>query len=85
MASIGTTAVNLGKNGQLIQNLGPDDLYIAPTPSVGLSSGFRIVPGESLSFGYSNDPMYAISGGTSELRSLSGGTGMYAKEVPAGP
>ena len=78
MPSVGSTPVSLGQSGQLIQNLGPDDLYVQPFSGVTVQSGFRIPSGKSVAVGYANGGLYAVSAGTSEVRTLGGGTGMFS-------
>lgn len=56
----------------LIQNLGPDDLYVDSTSSVTTADGLRLAAGETVGVGANNH--WAISEGTSDVRTLVGGT-----------
>lgn len=84
MTSVGTSAVNFGSVDMLIQNLGPDDLYVgiynghndgAQFPEDG--NGIRLVNGESVSVNGSYGDVYCVSTGTSDVRSLPGGSGFF--------
>lgn len=87
MASVTTTPVALFVGPLLIQNLGPDDLYVGQSdmnenPLVTSSNGFRLSTGESVSIGTITSKISVVSTGTSEVRYLSSGTGVYAAVAP---
>lgn len=75
MPTITTTAGRVPSAG-LIQNLGPDDVYIGESSSVTSSTGLKIVAGKSVAVGNTNGTLYAISAGTSDVRSLTRATGI---------
>lgn len=80
MPSVTTTAQRIPSAG-LIQNLGPDEVYIGESSSVTTSTGLEIVAGESLAVGNTNANLYAISAGTSDVRTLTRATGISARAV----
>ena len=82
MAAIGTTAQNLGPAGKIIQNLGPDPLYVSAWNGVTSSTGVRLQSGESISVSYNNSGIWAISSGTSDVRLCDGGLGIYMVPAP---
>lgn len=90
MASVSTIPVSLAAGPLLLQNLGPDDLYVGHsyadgTPTVTPSTGFRLSTGESISVQSTSTKISVVSVGTSEVRYLSAGTGVYAAVVEAAP
>ena len=83
MASVTTNAVSLEAGPLLLQNLGPDDLYVGHsamdgTPTVTAEAGFRLSAGESISVQSTSSKISVVSSGTSEVRYLKSGTGVYA-------
>lgn len=78
MTNVGTTPVSFGTDGQLIQNLGPDLLYVQSDPSVDATTGLQLGVGDCLSTLYSTGGLlYAVSAGNSEVRELISGTGIF--------
>lgn len=82
MSSITATPVSLINGPLLLQNLGPDDLFVGQSdmsgnPLVTQANGFRLSTGESISFGSTSSKISVVSTGTSEVRYLSSGTGVY--------
>lgn len=82
MATVEDTAVPIASAG-LIQNLGPDPVYIGGSSAVTSANGLRVASGEALAVGTSTSTLYAISGGTSDVRTLSRGTGIFSLPTPA--
>ena len=83
---IGTTPVNLGSGNALFQNLGPDLLYVGRQLGNDLpteDTGVRIAAGEAITLGAGSQAIYAVSAGTSDVRVLGAGTGIFAVEAPA--
>lgn len=80
MASVGTTAVHIG-SGLLVQNLGPDDLYIGES-TVTEANGVFVAAGNSAAVGYGLS-YYVVSSGTSDVRVLGGGVGVFTGVAPA--
>jgi hypothetical protein len=78
---VGTTAVPIAASG-LIQNLGPDPVYIGEG-SVTLDSGVRLGVGESMTVGHSNGTLYIMSESSSDVRVLGRATGIFVGEIPA--
>lgn len=90
MASVGTTPVTVGPGPRLVQNLGPDDLYIGHSnvdgaPLVTVAAGIRLSAGESISLASTSTAISVVSSGTSEVRNLSSGSGMYSASVTPVP
>lgn len=81
MPTITTTASPIA-SASLIQNLGPDTLYINEG-SVTAQTGVRVSVGEALVVGTSNDTLYAVSDGSSDVRVLGRATGIFSAEAPA--
>lgn len=79
--TVTTTPVQISSS-QLIQNLGPDVLYIGNS-SVSASTGVRIDSGKSIAFNYSNSSIYAVSAGTSDVRTVNAGTGVFGATASA--
>jgi hypothetical protein len=74
MPSITTDVVSLRFSGGLIQNLGPDILYVgeqddAADTGVQLSAGDAVAVGDGLTY-------YGVSVGTSDVRLLGRATGI---------
>lgn len=69
--SVTNSATMVTTAGSLVQNLGPDDLYVDNVSTVTTASGLRVAAGETVAVGANNH--YAISEGTSDVRVLSGG------------
>jgi hypothetical protein len=66
----------------LIQNLGPDDLYVSDLAMVTTDTGVQITPGHSISVG-AGETHYGVSEGTSDVRICGAGTGLFAADAPA--
>lgn len=75
MPNVGTTPVNLAAKNPLVQNLGPDPLYVSDASTVTASTGIKLVAGQSLTVLTSKGP-WAVSGGMSDVRVVSRGTGL---------
>ena len=80
MSSVTTAQVTIGNGQALIQNLGPDALYIGDD-GVDSTSGIKLVAGKALSVAFSDTALYAVSSGTSDMRLLPDGTGVF--DAPA--
>ena len=76
-------AVALGHKAQMIQNLGPDELYVAPREDVDEDNGFAVYAGQAVALGYSNGGVWCVSAGTSDVRMLDGATGIFTVVEPA--
>ena len=90
MSSVGTTPIAVGLGPRLVQNLGPDDLYIGHSdvsgnPLVTVEAGIRLSAGESISLASTSTQISVVSSGTSEVRNLSSGSGMYSASVTPAP
>ncbi len=88
MATVTTTPVVLSVGSQLIQNLGPDDLYVGQsysdgTPTVTTANGIRLSVGESISYNNQNTKPSVVSSGTSEVRTMHSVTGIYLASASA--
>jgi hypothetical protein len=80
--SITTTASPLPSGG-LIQNLGPDEIYVGESSAVTSSTGVRVSADEVIAVGFVNLGLYAVSAGTSDVRTLTRGTGIFPTVTPA--
>lgn len=90
MSAVTTVAVALGPGPRLIQNLGPDDLYVGSSnmngdPLVTAEDGIRLSSGESISLQSTSSKISVVSSGTSEVRHLSSGTGVYPVSAATAP
>lgn len=87
MSTVTTTPVILNAGSQLIQNLGPDDLYVGPTAdgvaTVTTANGIRLSVGESISYNNQNTNPSVVSSGTSEVRTMHSVTGVYLASASA--
>lgn len=81
MAVVNDTAVSIASAG-LIQNLGPDAAYVGGA-SVAPETGFRVSAGEAVSVGLATNTLYVVSDGTSDIRILSRGIGIFSITLPA--
>jgi hypothetical protein len=81
MPSVEDTAVSIGPGPILIKNLGPDLLYIGGHDVTG-ETGFPLAVGETVSVLYTNWQTSAVSGGTSDMRVLLGGSA-FSASAPA--
>ena len=77
MPYVSSTPVNLGSGSVLIQNLGPDDLFLGSL-GVTVETGVRISAGSSITVGYDSEQFYAVSAGTSDARVLASGSGIFS-------
>ena len=80
MPSVTGTAVAIASGG-LVQNLGPDDVYLGNS-DVTTSNGTMLAAGESIAVGETNTPLYAVSSGTSDVRTLARATGIFLVDDP---
>lgn len=69
--------ISIGNNGVLIQNLGPDTVYVGEL-AVAPESWLPISANGSIAIGTSNTPTYVVSDGTSDVRLLGQGSGMFS-------
>jgi hypothetical protein len=74
------TAVSLGTGAKLIQNLGPDALYLGDA-EVSDETGVLLEANTSLVVGQLNQSLYAISANTSDVRVLARGQGIFPSFV----
>lgn len=81
MTAVADEPVVIGTGPQMVQNLGPDVIYVGG-PNVDATTGFPIKNGETFAMLYTGTPSYAISVGNSDVRRLPGGSGMYASPAP---
>lgn len=81
MTAVGTTAVPItDTNLKLIQNLGPDDLFVG-FEGVTSATGVRVAAEQAISIGATNKPVWVVSSGTSDMRIMGGAMGLHAAEV----
>lgn len=85
VVSVTATPKRICNGVSLVQNLGPDALYVdvstsptdGPSPVLSSSNGVQVSSGEAVSFDNENLHVWGISGGTSDVRVLEGGNGIY--------
>lgn len=65
----------LGSGPRLIQNLGPDALYVQDVTPATTTDGVKVPSGSSIFIG--GQAYYAVSDGTSDVRDLGRGLGIY--------
>ena len=80
MASVGEESVVIAESGGLIQNLGPDALYVSDVDPATADNGVQVSVGRSVAVGY-GDTYYGISAGTSDVRNLARGVGLFDADV----
>lgn len=81
MSAVDDTVMSIGSGPMLIKNLGPDPLYIGGS-DVSEETGFPIAIGETVSMLYTNSASSVVSGGTSDMRILPGGSS-FSASAPA--
>lgn len=77
MGNVTTTPAIIGEDPCLIQNLGPDILYVG-YQDVTSSNGVQVASGGHAVIGETNDPVYVVSVGTSDVRILGRGENLYS-------
>lgn len=82
MPSIDTNAVEISSGG-LIQNLGPDTLYIGTADDVDDTNGFPLYANGIVAVSQANGKLYAVSEGTSDVRTLPRASGVFSIQPPA--
>jgi hypothetical protein len=75
-----TDAQSLGEGVMLIQNLGPDALYVWDEEGVTADNGVQVSVGRAVVVG-SGFEHFGISAGTSDVRTLAGGLGLFDADV----
>jgi hypothetical protein len=81
--NVGTTAVSVGTGPGLVQNLGPDEMYVGNSTGLTSSTGVLVPANKAMAFGFSNTPIYVISAGASDVRFLYGGSGLFDSPAAA--
>ena len=76
MPNVGTSPVNLAGTYQLIQNLGPDALYIGDLATVTPLTGVKLASGQSFT-AVGRGGAWVVSSGTSDVRLGKRGTGIF--------
>lgn len=79
MPSVSDDAVIISNGPGLIQNLGPDEVYIGED-GVTSSTGIKVLSGQAITMAVPNEPTYAVSAGTSDVRFLSRCQGISSVE-----
>lgn len=81
MPSVGSTdAVLIADVPGLIQNLGPDSVWIGGS-DVDDTSGVKVLPGQSITTAVPIVALYGISSGTSDVRFLGRCTGIFSADT----
>lgn len=83
MATATTTPTTIGSSACLLQNLGPDNLYVGNSDSSGnplvtSTNGFRLAAGQSVAVTNGSTETSIVSEGSSEYRILNRGIGVFA-------
>lgn len=73
---VGSTPEKLGPNYPLIQNLGPDPIYVGADSSVSTATGVKVESGQS--FNANSPSTWVVSSGTSDVRSIDRGVGIHS-------
>lgn len=73
---VATTPVSLGTGSKLIQNLGPDALYLGGE-TVDDETGVVLNANESIVVGDMTHPLFVVSAAASDVRTLSRGLGIF--------
>ena len=78
-------AVDLGTGPMLIQNLGDDEIFLSggAVPEPDAETGLRVSSGEAVSVKYNERGYWAVSVGTSDVRTLVGCDGIFPVVMPA--
>lgn len=82
MPSATSEVVSLGEGVKLIQNLGPDLLYVEANANVTAETGVQVTAGDSVSTG-AGETHYCISAGNSDYRVLGEGFGYHLGTPPS--
>jgi len=82
VAEITDTPVEVGSSSYLIQNLGPDKLYVGGS-SVTVETGIELQVGQALTVGETRSSVFVVSDGTSDVRILDRGMGIFTTNPPA--
>jgi hypothetical protein len=77
-----TTPQRLGSSGYLIQNLGPDPLYVGES-TVTEDNGVKLESGVCVVVGNTSNDVYVVSEGTSEIQLLGEGMGLFSPAAEA--
>jgi len=80
--NVSDTPVSLGYGAQLVQNLGPDELYLGES-DVDSSTGVLLNANESTVVATRTHDLYVVSAGSSDVRTLSRGQGIFPAFVIA--
>jgi hypothetical protein len=82
MPTVVTAVTELGPGPLLIQNHSGDPIYVLDDPDVSFSNGVRIDTGRAVAVG-GGATYYATSDGSSDVRLLSRGTGIFDADIVA--
>jgi hypothetical protein len=82
VTSVGTSSVLIASEESLIQNLGDDVLYVSDVDPATVGNGVEVQPNDCVAVGGGAN-FYAISEGTSDVRTLGRGSGYFQGTVPA--
>jgi hypothetical protein len=80
MPTVDTNVAELGPGPLLIQNLGDDPLYVLDDADVTVDNGLQVSAGRAVAVG-GGDAYFAVSEGSSDVRVLSRGTGVFDADV----
>jgi hypothetical protein len=80
MPTIETTSVSVGMFAQLIQNLGPDPIYVGES-GVTTDTGLQVSAGRSVAVGSKDAEVFVVSDGTSDVRLLGRGLGVFPADI----
>lgn len=82
MPTVGTDSVLIASEESLIQNLGDGVLYVSDVDPATVDNGVEVQPNDAITVG-GGAIFYAISDGTSDVRTLGRGSGYFQGTAPA--
>lgn len=80
MPSVTTSPVLLTSEGALIQNLGPDDLFVTDEETATAADGVQVSMGNAVAVG-DGQLYHGVSAGTSDVRVLRNCVGIFGVAV----
>lgn len=84
MPTVGATPTLLKPSARLIQNLGPDPIFVGEE-GVTDADGIQLLAGQGMSVSYTNYNLYMVSSGTADVRTLGQGGGLFSFDLPTAP
>ena len=84
MPTVEDMPVLLKPAARLIQNLGPDPIFVGEE-GVTEDDGIQLLAGQGMSVSYTNYNLFMVSSGTADVRTLGQGDGIFSFDLPEAP